>query len=313
MHELIEKYIYYLKNVQNQKPKTIEKTEAHLMKLETALGKPLIEAEKGSEIETVCVQVAGDRLIRFNKGTKDNGECMKHRLGCNASQFMTWAFTEGYMIKNVYPRNTFKRPPEVEAAFLHNELIDALINNDRLEVREQAIVRFLLDTGLRRSELCSIKKSDIDMIKNEVHVREGKGYTSRTIPFSDQTKFWIETSLSWRKKNSEYLFPNAKCGRMSSAMLGQIMQDVSKVVGFRVTCHMIRHSVALLWLRAKKDLFTVSRMLGHTSLHMTLKYFHILSEELRQHQKDVYEVNHDLFIALPKIKLKDVDKELVSC
>ncbi len=201
----------------------------------------------------------------------------------------------------------FLEPDEVE------RLITATDSEKEeiLRLRDRAIMEMLFSTGLRVSELCSVRRDQINTKRNEFTVR-GKGDKLRMIFISNEASASLEKYLKKRGDNSKFLFlPHSKIGGASLEAKGKAMENeiasfggkgsgltprsiqrvVSKyamIAGItkRITPHTLRHSFATDLLQNGADIRSVQSMLGHASITTTQIYTHITNQQLREvHQK----------------------------
>lgn len=145
-------------------------------------------------------------------------------------------------------------------------------------LRMQAITIFLLNTGLRVSELCDLRLSDI---QNEVvTVRWGKGDKRRTIPMNEQAKAALEAWLQVRKSESDYVFVTS--GRMTRQLVQWHLSELGKVLGFRLTPHLLRHTFGKSLADQGVPLDRIARLMGHSDVNTTAIYTMPGLEDLRQ-------------------------------
>lgn len=297
MQDVVQQYLEYLKTVRNYKPSSLRKAKLHIEKLNKHLAWPLLDVKKSSTIEAACVMAATVRKIKNNGGHLDGGELMRFRLGISAAQFLRWAHGEGLIERNPYPKNTFRKPHPREAAYLTDEQLGVLLNQDSMSIADHALIRFMLDTAMRRDEVCRIKKADVDLVERVAHVRCGKNEGFRSVPFSEKTLFWLELYLSMRTPQkflftdmnvSGYLFPSINGEKLHPNMLNKKFGELSKAVGFRVSCHMLRHTAGRLWAEAGVNQSLIMIYLGHSDASMTRQYVHTNVKKLRELQEKVY-------------------------
>lgn len=169
---------------------------------------------------------------------------------------------------------------------------------DMVRLRDRAVLELLWSTGLRVSELCSLKLEDINFQRNEFSVR-GKGSKWRVVFFSEDAKGWVKKYLDARKDMSPWLFVShdrAASGRESMSGLTprtvqRLVTHYSKIAGIvkRVSPHTLRHSFATDLLMNGADLRSVQSLLGHASVTTTQIYTHITDS----HLQEVYKAFHD--------------------
>ena len=165
--------------------------------------------------------------------------------------------------------------------YIRNELITQIINDctpmNWVGYRDYTIVQFMVATGLRAYEVCSLKKSDIVWLSSHrAHVSfVGKGRKNRVIPVTDASVLkCLSRFLGMPDVNSEYVFPGKSGVKMSTSNLEcRVSQFFSPhVKAQKVTPHVLRRSAAMKWLSGGMDLFHVSAMLGHERIETTEKY-----------------------------------------
>lgn len=151
----------------------------------------------------------------------------------------------------------------------------------------RTMVTLLANTGLRLGEACAIKKGDINFEKLEIKVM-GKGRKRRTVPVSEYVasvlKAWVE-----RDGHSPWLFPAATPkGYMDERNFDKTFKRQCRRCGVKpFTPHALRHYFATHSLRNGMRVEVLSKILGHSSVAITIDlYVHINSEEMHDaHQK----------------------------
>lgn len=165
-----------------------------------------------------------------------------------------------------------------------------------IELRDKAVLETLFSTGLRVSELTSLKIEQIDLQDKkdaqELTVR-GKGSKVRIVFLSNQALYWIKKYLEARKNDvSPFLFVShdkAKEGRemlepLTPRSIQRIVKKYAKLAGItkKVSPHTLRHSFATNLLTNEADIRSVQTMLGHSSITTTQIYTHITDKHLRE-------------------------------
>jgi len=153
------------------------------------------------------------------------------------------------------------------------------------------IIYLLLDTGIRASELCSLVIRDVDLKARHVVVM-GKGDKERQIPFDSITGQVLWRYLAGRKADpvSAPLFPawtaaERDCpdrrGPLDARDLYHVLQRIGQRAGVAdVHPHRFRHTFAIQYLRNKGDVYTLQRILGHTTLDMVRRYLAIAQTDI---------------------------------
>jgi len=145
--------------------------------------------------------------------------------------------------------------------------------------RDRAIVLFLVDTGVRASELCDLKIGDVDMDTGAVQVRNGKGDKARTTYIGTVAREALWRNLSERKFKAadDPLFATSRRQPMDRDALRKMLLAAGRRAELTepVGPHRLRHTFAITYLRNGGDIFTLQRLLGHSSLDMVRRYLAI--------------------------------------
>ena len=185
--------------------------------------------------------------------------------------------------------------PEV----LSLEEIDSLINNIDLSTaeghRNRAILEIMYSCGLRVSELCNLKLSDLYLEEGFIKV-EGKGSKQRLVPISQRgiselRNYFIDRNLiSIKKGYEDFVFISKRGTNISRIMVFHIIKVLAENIGLKKTIspHTFRHSFATHLLEGGCNLRAIQNMLGHESIATTEVYTHTTFAEL----KKAYEKAH---------------------
>ncbi len=150
--------------------------------------------------------------------------------------------------------------------------------------RNRAMLYILLDTGLRASEICDLRVRDLDLKTHTLIVHNGKGNKERQIPFSDNTAKIVWRYLAERKAETvdTPLFPSLATGHELDAR--DLYHIVARIAGRAGVAdahpHRFRHTFAIQFLRNHGDVYTLQRILGHTTLDMVKKYLAIAQTDI---------------------------------
>jgi len=177
--------------------------------------------------------------------------------------------------------------------FLTSAQIDALLEapdvKTTLGLRDRAILEVLYATGLRVSELVSLRPRDLNL---EVGIVTcfGKGRKERIVPLGGQARRWVRRYLEGAREglakpaSPPVLFLNHRGGKLSRMGLWQIVRRHALTVGVArvLTPHGLRHSFATHLLERGADLRALQAMLGHADISTTQIYTHVSRERLRR-------------------------------
>jgi len=155
-----------------------------------------------------------------------------------------------------------------------------------LGIRDRAMLGIYYGCGLRRSEGVALELQDVDLHRNMLFVRRGKGYSERYIPFSEAIK---RDFTAWLTVRGQLLVnPTEKAfliGVTGKALKGPAVMERLKSlvtlssVDHTTGLHTLRHSIATHLLKGGMSLENVSRFLGHRSLESTQIYTHLVNEQ----------------------------------
>jgi integrase/recombinase XerD len=205
------------------------------------------------------------------------------------SRMYSWMVDEG--IIDASPMDRIERPQAREEVKqpLTTDQTQALLraartsNNAR---RDEAIVMMLFDSGVRASELVSIKVGDVDLRNGSFEVT-GKGNKKRMCYLGRQTLKVLSIYLRKAKlQPSAPLFPSRGGEALTRSGLLHLLQRLGKAAGVKVNVHQMRRTFATNILQNGSDLVAVRDMLGHQSISMTLKYLAISQSHIEaQHRQ----------------------------
>jgi integrase/recombinase XerD len=162
-----------------------------------------------------------------------------------------------------------------------------------MKLKNIAVLELLFSTGLRVSELCSIKSSDIDLKIGFVKVW-GKGAKERIVFISNQETLSslrkYKTGFSEQIESTGWFFVN----RLGRKLTEQSVRDTIKLhaklakISEHITPHMLRHSFATLMLEEDVDIRYIQSILGHSSISTTQIYTYVSLNK----QKNIMKKKH---------------------
>ncbi|HEV8381646.1 MAG TPA: site-specific tyrosine recombinase XerD [Gemmatimonadales bacterium] len=185
--------------------------------------------------------------------------------------------------------------PAVLSVAEMKQLLDAPNTNEVLAQRDVALLEFAYATGVRVSELVSVKLQDISFDQRIVRVF-GKGGKERIVPFGKTAMGRISSYVREvrphldRGKGRGVLFLNARGTPLSRVGAWGIIKTNARRAGLakRVTPHTLRHTFATHLLEGGADLRAVQEMLGHADLSTTQLYTHVDRDYLRTVHKSYH-------------------------
>lgn len=186
-------------------------------------------------------------------------------------------------IRKVKPKSPSKEPLPGVSLGEFNLLIDACYG--QWELRDRVSLMFLLDTGCRAAEFCSLNLGDVDLVTGSIVIKHGKGDKRRVVFIGRVVLRELRRYLKTRGnlKAEAPLFVNDENERVKYGGLLARIRRISKKAGIAAPgLHDFRRAFAINMLRNGVDVITLSRLMGHSSLEVTKRYLHQIEEDLRQ-------------------------------
>ena len=282
--DILRKYKVYLKLEKSLSDNTINAYLADIHKLYQFLAEEQIRPQDATL----------ENLETFSATLRDLGiqPRSQARILSGIRSFYHYLILDDYLEAD--PSELLESPqvglhlPEV----LTIEEIDNLIENIDLSTKEGRRNRTILETlyscGLRVSELCNLKISDLYLEEGFIKV-EGKGNKQRLIPISPrairelQLYFIDRNQFSIKKDYEDYVFISKRGTNISRIMVFHIIKTLAEAIGLKKTIspHTFRHSFATHLLEGGANLRAIQCMLGHESIGTTEIYTHIDKSRLR--------------------------------
>lgn len=177
--------------------------------------------------------------------------------------------------------------------FLSGEEVEALLAAPDVAtprgIRDRAMIELLYATGLRVSELVSLRPADLNLADGFL-TTVGKGRKERMVPLGEEAAMWVGRYLQEARpvlvgrRSSTRLFVNARGGTaLTRTGFWKVLRAYAIGLGLarRLSPHVLRHSFATHLLERGADLRAIQVMLGHADLSTTQIYTHILDARLR--------------------------------
>jgi len=223
----------------------------------------------------------------------------QHHWLSEVSHFFSYLTKESLILYNPasdleLPRQAYRLPkiilsvPEVETIMNVPE-----VSTPR-GLRDRAILETLYSTGIRRTELCGLNKTDLDFERRLARIEHGKGGKDRFVPIGERALQWIDKYMVEARPRfgcslaEQALFLNTIGQRISENRLGaQVHALIEKAdIGKKGSCHLFRHTFATALLENGCDVRYIQAMLGHANLKTTEIYTHVSIRALQEaHQK----------------------------
>jgi len=195
-------------------------------------------------------------------------------MRANLSAFFQWMTLEEIIPKNPCMRIApIKYADKVRFPFSSVE-IDALRSACK-NLKERALIEFLLSSGVRVSELSDMKVTDIDMDTLSVHVVCGKGAKGRKTYIDELCKSHLQKYLLAREETHDILFCNRLHEKMKPGGIRFILKSIGKRAGVEdVHPHRFRRTFATNLSKRGMDIQEIRKLLGHSNINTTLEYIY---------------------------------------
>ena len=207
--------------------------------------------------------------------------------------FHRFLVREGYARRN--PADTIQLPkapdrlPDVLSVAQVDAMLSRPLDEGPLALRNRAILETLYSCGLRVSELCNLKISDLYFDEGFIKV-EGKGSKQRLVPISSRAikeirNWFVDRNGGWKIKKDfeDYVFLARWGKNISRIMVFHLIKELAEKAGItkNISPHTFRHSFATHLLEGGANLRAIQSMLGHESIATTEIYTHIDRHRLR--------------------------------
>jgi len=264
--------------VENKSPATISFYKNILDKFQWFLSKFGIETIDATTIRSFLGYLKDSPHRWDSKNTRANRpECpyTVDRYYTALSALFRWAINEGMIETN--PMATIKKPRFQRKIIkgLEPEICYKLLgsfNGKSLDnYRNKAMVYMFLDTGLRLSELANLHMTDINMEQGIIKV-VGKGDKERLVRIGIKTQKALWNYLAHRPVDVDHVWLGRDNAPFTVDGIEQMIRNLGKKHGIRLSPHKLRHSFAISFLRNGANPFELQIALGHTTLEMTRRY-----------------------------------------
>ncbi|MDD3655387.1 MAG: site-specific tyrosine recombinase XerD [Atribacterota bacterium] len=207
--------------------------------------------------------------------------------------FYRFLLSEGHIQNDLtrfieFPRLQKKLPEALNLKELDKLLAERNFTG-LLGKRDQAIIELLYATGMRVTELITLKRNDINL-DHQLLKCIGKGNKERWIPFTDRAHSILTDYLQLirpkliKKEDSNRLFLNNNGKPITRQAIFYLIKNYARKSGIRkkVTPHTLRHTLATHLIENGADLRTVQEMLGHSDISTTQIYTHVSRKWIKE-------------------------------
>jgi site-specific recombinase XerD len=233
-------------------------------------------AEQGLALDDVDVRVLADYTAELGRARRGLAPTtIGRRLSAVRSLIRHALGAERVPEAALAPRKP-RRLPEAPRVHEVESAVDRVSGDDPLELRNAALVELVYACGLRSAEAVGLDLADVDLDREQVHVR-GKGGKERLVPLGEEAAWRLGR---WLRDGRPHLARGA-CDALFLSVRGRRL-DTSSLRRLFPHPHRLRHAYATHLLEGGADLRTIQELLGHASLSTTQIYSHVDARRLRR-------------------------------
>lgn len=291
MLQKIDEFVDYLTNVKKSSANTIASYRRDLNKLSAYLNSLGV-----IDICDVTSTNLNSYVLQIEKQGMSTATVSRNIASIKA--FFLFLLRQGYIKEDpsdvLKPPKIEKKAPVILTLDEVNLLLEQPSGNAPKDIRDKAMLELLYATGIRVSELITLKKNDVNLSMDYIQCRDGS--KERVIPFAKETKHALENYINNARNalcddSQDYFFTNCQGQPMTRQGFWKIIKYYSGKAGIKkdITPHTIRHSFAMHLVSNGADLKSVQEMLGHSDISTTQIYAKV---NANTKLKEVYEKAH---------------------
>jgi integrase/recombinase XerD len=211
----------------------------------------------------------------------------------NIKAFLNWCVKERIVRENVaseikHLKVTRKRKEQI-TDLEYKLLLKTLDTTKYVEFRDHVIINLMFDSGMRLGETLALTVGDVDLMRKTaiINADNSKSKKDRVVFYSSKMSQLLRRWIQYKDRylESEYLFPTNRAGKLQVTNFEKNFKKYLKMTGIKkdITPHSLRNNFGRRCLMAGMDIFTLSRVLGHSSVEVTEKaYLDLSDEDLRK-------------------------------
>ncbi|MBQ1274571.1 MAG: site-specific tyrosine recombinase XerD [Cellulosilyticum sp.] len=293
MEEKITSFLYYLEHIKGASNNTVQSYERDLKYLEIYLeqkGNMQIDHLKEADIEG---------YLSYLKEHQKSAATVSRTLAAIRA-FYQYLIKENQLEENPAKKIALPKIEKKAPRILSQEQIVCLLEQpnrkDTKGIRDRAMLELLYATGIRVSELISLKVTDINLQQGYIMCRDAQ--KERTIPIGKSAINALQLYLGevrhilLRDASDKTLFVNCNGYPMTRQGFWKILKTYANMahISGEITPHMLRHSFAAHLVQNGANLKSVQQMLGHSDISTTQVYMHLNQET--EELMNVYHKSH---------------------
>lgn len=296
LKHIIENYLEYCNLQKRLDSKTIKAYKIDLKQFANIINMTDIYAISQKVIEKYIIQLHSKYKPKTVKRKIATIKAFFHYLEyrdiivINPFNKLQIKFREPVILPKIIPLHTI----EILLSTIYNQHKNATSDyQKRNALRDAAVIELLFATGIRISELCTLKLSDINLIEKTVLIY-GKGAKERRVQIGNDD---VSDTLGKYKSlflsqiyNCNHFFVNQNGTPLSDQSIRRMINKYTSLAAIEqhITPHMFRHTFATSLLEADVDIRYIQGILGHSSINITEIYTHVAMSK----QRDILTTKH---------------------
>ncbi len=220
--------------------------------------------------------------------------CTQASYLSSVAHWIAWLLEQGWLQTDPATGLEFPKGEErLPSSHLTISEVEMLLSSVDLStpvgLRDRAILELFYSTGMRRSELITLKLDDVNNSSQLITIRQGKGRKDRVVPAGQRALDWLLRYLHDGRPalivdETPTIFLTSRGNVFHPVTLSQLVKNYLVSVGITKpgSCHMFRHTAATLMLEGGADLRSIQSLLGHEQLNTTQIYTHVSITRLRE-------------------------------
>lgn len=291
MEQEINSFIIYLRDVKRTSENTEMSYRRDLVKVQH-----FMEQQGIGDVRKISATNLNSYVLYLEKNHFSPATISRNIASLKA--FYHYMFREGMIGEDISEKlkapRIEKKAPEILSMEEAVNLLEQPGGDTPKEIRDKAMLELLYATGIRVTELITLKVSDINLQMGYIVCRDGA--RERAIPFGKEAKKALLRYLEGTRStmiddpDSEYLFANCSGQPMTRQGFWKLVKLYAKKAGIEtdITPHTLRHSFAAHLVENGADLRSVQEMLGHSDISTTQVYANLNHNRIRE----VYAMSH---------------------
>lgn len=285
MEKEVQAFVEYLHNVKKMSQNTVLSYKRDMAKVVAYM------AENGVTEVSKITETNLNSYILYMEKNNFSAATVSRNIAC-LKTFYHYLYKEGKVERDVAEGlkapKVEKKIPEIMTTKEVVKLLEQPKGNTPKDIRDKAMLELLYATGIRVSELISLKVSDVNLQMGYIVCHDSN--KERVIPFGHEAKTALQNYIGEPResmitdKNSPVLFVNCSGEPMSRQGFWKLIKYYAKKAGIEadITPHTLRHSFAAHLVENGADLHAVQEMLGHSDISTTQIYMNMNHSRIRE-------------------------------